>query len=144
MKYGSVAAVATLGVFLIYQTALADDAIGYTIAPHERIRDDERVVALKITLEQGAFTSFIGIPDGWIFDLFNGAHGKTDLAGDISVGAAALYRKELTHVGICVRPKPYRNWKFALSGTLIVTSDFEKKRTIHLTERDFSQVACRP
>jgi len=133
---------AAITLIVLLAPACAGDTVGYTIAPLAKIKANERITSFTITLRQGVFVTFDGIPDGWIFEIYNGAHGETKIVGDISVGAAALYRKELPATRICVRPEPYGGEPFAISGALNVTSDFEKVHLIRLSAKDFQPVKC--
>jgi hypothetical protein len=122
--------------------AAAFDPIGYNISPQVKVKDSERVVGLKITLTNGTFSSFNGIPKGWYFRLDNSTHEQEALDGEVSVGAGALFRKELPNVWVCVHASELTGVKFAVSGELWITTDFEKTRKIKLTQADFVTRPC--
>lgn len=122
--------------------AAASDSIGYNISPQVRVKDSERIVGLKIMLTNGTFSSFNRIPEGWYFRLDNSTHEQEALDGEVSVGAGALFRKELPDVWICVHASDRAGAKFAVSGELWITADFEKTRKIRLTQADFVARPC--
>jgi len=107
-----------------------------------RVKDGERVIGLTITLTHGTFASFNGIPEGWYFRLDNSTHAQQDLSGEVSVGAGALFRKELPNMWVCVHTSRIAGAKFAISGELQVTTDFEKTRKIRLEKSDFVTRGC--
>ncbi|GAA0584078.1 hypothetical protein GCM10008942_36270 [Rhizomicrobium electricum] len=115
---------------------------GYSISPRVKMTDNERIVGLTITLTNGTFSSFNGIPEGWYFRIDNSTHAQEALSGEVSVGAGALYRKELQNVWICARASDRANAKFAVSGELWITTDFVKTRKLKLTQVDFASRPC--
>jgi hypothetical protein len=133
----------TFGALLGTTSAFAA-LVGYSLSPQVKIKDSERIAGFEITLTNGTFRSFNGIPEGWYFRLDNSTHQDQSLIGEISVGAGALYRNQLSNTWICVAPGDLPGAKFTIRGNLEVTTDFEKTRKVLLTQADFVSRPCAP
>jgi len=105
--------------------------------PHLATFSGERIVALEIHVTAGVVQSVSNLPIGWYVVVDNDASWCTTIKGNTEVGAAALSAGELRNLRLTVK-KDTTYQKFALSGTVSVTQDFEKTRSVSLGTSDFA------
>ncbi len=104
--------------------------------PHVALSTGERIVGFEINLTSGMVRSASGLPIGWYLEVDNDPSWSTTIKGNISVGAAALDPNEFRKLRITVQKDTTYN-PFAVSGTVVVTTDFEKTRSIPVAAGDF-------
>ena len=78
------------------------------------------------------------IPVGWYYELDNDPSWQTRLTGNIIVGAAALSADQFRQLHLRIKKHEFHDLKFAISGTLSLTSDFLSESQVPLEMADFT------
>ena len=126
----------TISITAIAQNAANKDETVTVCIPHVATAPGERIVGFEIELTAGWVQSVSHIPLGWYVEVDNASAWRTTIGGSISVGAAALDPNDLCKMHITVQ-KDTKYDQFAVSGTVTVTTDFEKTRNIAVAGTDF-------
>jgi hypothetical protein len=103
---------------------------------HLDISPDERVTSLQIKLSAATVQDISNLPIGWNLHIDNSASWLTTIDGDHEVGAAALFAKDFSRLCFTVK-KDESMSKFAVSGVVSVTKDWDKFREVQLKPSDF-------
>jgi hypothetical protein len=101
----------------------------------------ERVVSFEIDVTAGTVQAVSNLPMGWYVVVDNDASWQTKVTANTTVGAAALSPEQFQKIQLVVK-KDETYSKFAVSGTISVTKDFEKKRHIQLKVEEFGVTAA--
>ena len=118
-------------------TAKKHESLSLCIS-HVVTTSGEHIVGFEIELTSGMVQSVSNLPKCWYVQVDNDASWNTMIKGNVRVGAAALEPDELRQLRVTVRKDTTRNdTPFAVSGTVAVTTDFEKARDIPLVAADF-------
>ncbi len=97
----------------------------------------ERVVSFEIEVTAGTVQAASNLPIGWYVVVDNDASWRTKVKGNTTVGAAALSADDFQKIRLTVK-KDEAYLKFALSGMVSVTKDFQKERRVALKMDDFA------
>ena len=106
-----------------------------------RLQEGERIVGIDVSLQAGSFVTIYGIPPGWLVTVDNDASWQTSLKGDAKIGSAALDATSMQRMSILVHRFEFGDLKFSLSGTLLVTKNFEAVRKVPLGPRNFTEIS---
>jgi hypothetical protein len=143
-KVALIAALLTASVMAAAQNTAKTNETFVLRIPHVLTTSGERIVGFEIELTSGMVQSVSNLPIGWYVQVNNDASWNTTIKGNVSVGAAALEPDELRQVRITVQKDTTKNENpFAVSGTVAVTTDFEKTRNILLVAADFEVLAVK-
>ena len=110
---------------------------------HISLEKGERIESIEISAKGGSFVGLDPLPLGWYLIIDNDPSQQTSIKGDARVGTAALELSQLLRLNIRVRKIEFGNGKFSISGTLVVTKDFESERTIQLGTGNFRLASAR-
>ena len=99
-----------------------------------------RVVGLEVLIDAGSFVAIEPLPMGWFLTIDNDPSQQTSLKGDAGVGTAALEPRDLRNLRIRTRAVVFGGQRFSVSGTLVVTEDFQHERRIPLSLANFKSV----
>ncbi len=116
-------------------TEKTNETVSFRV-PHVATSTGERIVSFEIKLTSGMVEAVSNLPMGWYVEVDNDPSWDTTIEGNIRVGAAALDPDEFRKLRITVQ-KDTTYSPFAVSGTVAVTTDFEKTRNIALSAADF-------
>ncbi len=101
------------------------------------LQEGERVDGIELSIKAGSFVGFDPLPMGWYLIIDNDPSQQTSIKGDARVGTAALGLDDLLKLRILARKVEFGNFKFSISGTMIVTKTFEGERRIALDSANF-------
>lgn len=123
---------------LLFAGAANAQAQRYTVrVQHLQVAAGERIVSFELHMIAGAFRGFSNLPLGWRLVIDNDSSWQTGFKGAIDVGAASLTPEQFEKLQFLIEKAKFENPKFDVSGTVSVTRDFEKTRTIPLKMSDF-------
>lgn len=97
----------------------------------------ERVVLFEVDLTAAMVKSVTNVPKGWYIVVDNDASWWTKVTGNVLVGAAAVSPEELKQIRLVVE-KDESLSKFAVTGSVSVTENFEETRRVQLLSSDFA------
>jgi ABC-type amino acid transport substrate-binding protein len=97
----------------------------------------ERVVLFEVDLTSAMVKSVSNVPKGWYVVVDNDASWRTKVTGNVLVGAAAVSPEELKQLRLVVE-KDESLSKFAVTGSVSVTENFEETRNVQLRNSDFA------
>jgi hypothetical protein len=104
------------------------------------LQEGERVVGVDVSLKAGSFVTVSGLPPGWVVTIDNDASWQTSLKGDARLGSATLDPVGIQKWSILVHRFEFGDLKFHLSGTLLVTKNFQDVRKIPLGADNFREI----
>jgi len=135
--------------FILFFTAICGGTIAQgqeqrIVLQNIRLQEGERIQGIELSVKAGSFVGFDPLPMGWYLIVDNDPSQQTSIKGDARVGAAALELDDLLRLQIRVRKVEFANWRFSISGTLIVTKTFQDERRIPLRAENFELLASRP
>jgi len=135
-KVALIALLLTVSVVGVAQNvAKASETVSLSI-PHITTAKGERIVGFEIELTAGMVQSLSNLPLGWYVEVDNDPSWRTTIKGSIRVGAAALDANDFRKLRVTIqRDTTYS--KFSVSGTVALTTDFERTRKIALVGGDF-------
>jgi hypothetical protein len=135
-----------IAVLLLALITLPAIAFGRSLSisiRHLKLAPGERIVGVDLHLTSAMVSSIPKIPFGWNLTIDNDPSWDTSFKGGIVVGAAALDEKDLRDFVIVEIDEKYN--PFAMTGEVIVTSDFQSERRIslHMENLEFKAVKVR-
>jgi hypothetical protein len=96
----------------------------------------ERIVSFEVDLTSAMIKSVSNVPKGWYVAIDNDASWQTKVTGNALVGAAAVSPEELKQIRFVVERDESLS-KFAVTGSVSVTENFEQTRHVQLRNSDF-------
>jgi hypothetical protein len=132
----------TLGLLLAVSAsavpldAAKDSKLMAVAISHVETFGKERVVLFEVDLNAAMVKSVSNVPKGWNVVIDNDASWQSKVTGNVLVGAAALSPEELKQIRLVVEKEGSPS-KFAVTGSLSVTENFEQTRHVQLRNSDF-------
>jgi len=102
-----------------------------------RTSPGESVVSFEVDAAAGMVQSVQNLPIGWYLTIDNDASWRAKIKANTTVGAASITPEELGKIRFVIK-KHELYLKFALTGVVSLTKDYERERTIQLNLRDFA------
>ena len=99
---------------------------------------EERVVSFEFKVAAGAIRSVSNVPVGWKIVIDNDPSWQTTVRASVVVGSAALQPEDLRSVRLTVEKNEFGDLKFAVSGVVSLTGNFESERGVQLAMQDFA------
>lgn len=127
----------TLFVIGMCQLLVAQDESYHLVLQGIHLQAGERIEGVDISIKAGAFAGVSGLPAGWTITVDNDPSWQTNLKGDAKVGAATVDASSIQKLNIVIHKFEFGDLKFQVSGTLLVTMDFESLRKIPLSRENF-------
>lgn len=124
------------------RSAEKKEALSLSISGLEAL-DDEMIVSFSISVTAGAFQSIENIPIGWYLSIDNDASWQTKIKANTIVGAASISTKDFKRIKLIIIKNEFMDLKFALSGVVSLTKDYEKERQVPLRLSNFSIVPAK-
>ena len=103
-----------------------------------QLQKGERVIGIELHGNAAAFKTLTNLPVGWNLNIDNSPSWQSKMEGSLQVGSAALDLNALQRLRITLYVYEFGDLHFGLSGKIVVTSDYEKERTLHLDSANFS------
>lgn len=89
------------------------------------IKQDQRIVSVKINLKGAKFDSIDPLPAGWTLTIKNESNGIASLEGEIDVGVAAIYVKDFVKT-VSLRKYLVNESQFAITVELVLLGGFKE------------------
>jgi hypothetical protein len=112
---------------------------------HPSIKQDQRIVGFKISLNGAKFDSIDPLPPGWSITIKNESNGIASMEGEIDVGIAAVYVKDFVRT-VSLRKYLANEKDFAIAAELVLLGGYDESKdtTVKLGAQNLPLVKAKP
>lgn len=130
-----------LALVLLTSLSCGDKPDVYDVSiPNLKISPDQSVTSFQINVNAGSIVGTSNIPVGWNVLIEDDVSWRSRVKANATAGAASLSAEELKRLIFVVRRNEGAAFKFDVSGSSIVSKNFEDPKKMPLAMADFSLV----